>query len=81
MDINSIIQIPLFAVRAGTRCKIGRIGGKEDVRRHLNNLGFTVGEEITVMQESSGSVIVDVRGSRVAIDRSMTSKITIAPLT
>lgn len=78
-DANSSAGVPLFTARVGTRGKIGRIGGKEEVRRHLNDLGFTVGEVFTVLQECSGSVIVDIRGSRIALDRSMTSKIMFAP--
>lgn len=71
--------VPLFTAKVGTEGVISRISGKDDVKRHLNNLGFTIGEPITVTQECYGSVIVDVRGSRVAIDRSMTSKIMITP--
>ena len=71
--------VPLFTVKAGTRGRIGRIGGKEDLRRHLNALGFTVGEYVTVMQGGAGDFIVDIRGSRIAIDRSITSKIMISP--
>ena len=68
-DANIPIGVPLFSVKAGTRGKIGRIGGKDEVRRHLYDLGFTVGEYL----------IVDIRGSRIAIDRSITSKIMISP--
>ena len=68
--------VPLFMVKAGTR---GRIGGKDELRRHLNDLGFTVGEYLTVMQGCAGDLIVDIRGSRIAIDRSVTSMIMISP--
>ena len=71
--------VPLFMVKAGTRGRIGRIGGKDELRRHLNDLGFTVGEYLTVMQGCAGGLIVDIRGSRIAIDRSVTSRIMISP--
>ena len=71
--------VPLFMVKAGTRGRIGRIGGKDELRRHLNDLGFTVGEYLTVMQGCAGDLIVDIRGSRIAIDRSVTSRIMISP--
>lgn len=71
--------VPLFTVKVGTRGRIGRIGGKEELRRHLFDLGFTIGECLTVMQGSFGDFIVDIRGSRIAIDRSISSKIMISP--
>ena len=77
-DAPIAVGVPLFTVKPGTRCRIGRIGGKEELRRHLFNLGFTIGESLTVMQGSSGDLIVDIRGSRIAIDRSITSKIMIS---
>ena len=78
-DTPVTVGVPLFTVRPGTKGRIGRIGGKEELRRHLYDLGFTVGENITVMQGCAGDMIVDIRGSRIAIDRSVTSKIMISP--
>ena len=77
-DTNIPAGVPLFTVKAGTRGRIGRIGGKDELRRHLQNLGFTIGEYLTVMQGCAGDLIVDIRGSRIAIDRSVTSKIMIS---
>ena len=78
-DTNIPAGVPLLTVKAGTRGRIGRIGGKDELRRHLQNLGFTIGEYLTVMQVCAGDLIVDIRGSRIAIDRSVTSKIMISP--
>ena len=78
-DAHIPVGVPLFTVKAGTKGRIGRIGGKDELRRHLYDLGFTVGENITVMQGCAGDMIVDIRGSRIAIDRSVTSKIMISP--
>ncbi len=78
-DTSTPIGVPLLTVKVGTRGRIGRIGGKDELRRHLNDLGFTVGESLTVMQGCAGDMIVDIRGSRIAIDRSVTSKIMISP--
>ena len=54
---------------------IKRIGGREDTRRFLENLGFVVGGTVTVVSELGGNVIVNVKDSRVAVSREMASKI------
>ena len=52
-----------------------KIGGREDTRRFLENLGFVVGGGVTVISQISGNVIVNVKDSRVAISREMANKI------
>ena len=54
---------------------ISRIGGKEDVRRFLESLGFVVGGNVTVVSEIGGNIIVNVKESRVAIGKDMANKI------
>jgi len=61
-------------VNAGEPFTIKRIGGKE-VKRHLEELGFVVGGVVTVVSEINGSLIVNVKESRVAIGKDMASKI------
>ena len=55
-DTNIPAGVPLLTVKAGTRGRIGRIGGKDELRRHLQNLGFTIGEYLTVMQDRKSVV-------------------------
>lgn len=55
--------------------QIKRIGGKEEVKKFLENLGFVTGGIVTVVSDIGGSVIVNVRDSRVAIGRDMANKI------
>ena len=64
--------MPLSMVNAGEPFTIKRIGGKEEVKRHLEELGFVVGGVVTVV---NGSLIVNVKESRVAIGKDMASKI------
>ena len=64
--------MPLSMVNAGEPFTIKRIGGKEEVKRHL---GFVVGGVVTVVSEINGSLIVNVKESRVAIGKDMASKI------
>ena len=67
--------MPLSMVNAGEPYTIKKIGGKEEVRRHLENLGFVVGGLVTVISEINGSLIVNVKDSRVAIGKDMANKI------
>ena len=67
--------MPLSIVNAGEPYTIKKIGGKEEVRRHLENLGFVVGGVVTVVSEINGSLIVNVKDSRVAIGKDMANKI------
>ena len=54
---------------------IKKIGGKEETRRFLENLGFVVGGVVTVISEVGGNIIVNVKDSRVAIGKDMANKI------
>lgn len=67
--------MPLTMVKAGEQNTIRRIGGKEETRRFLENLGFVTGGMVTVVSENGGSLIVNVKDSRIAIGRDMANKI------
>ena len=45
------------------------------MRQHLFDLGFVIGENVTVINRIGGNVIVKVKESRVAISREMAEKI------
>ena len=49
--------------------------GKQDVKTHLENLGFVVGGAVTVINAIGGNVIVNVKDSRIAVSREMAQKI------
>lgn len=63
--------MPLTMVKEGEPNVIKRIGGKEDTRRFLENLGFVSGGTVTVVSMINGNMIVNVKDSRVAIGRDM----------
>ena len=67
--------MPLSMVKAGESNTIKRIGGKDEVRRFLENLGFVAGSKVTVISEIGGNMIVNVKDSRVAIGKDMANKI------
>ena len=70
-------MMPLTMAKEGEEAKIQRVGGKEEVRLHLENMGFAPGGRVKVISPISGNVIVNIKESRVAISREMANKIMI----
>ena len=70
-------MIPLMMAKAGEPVTIRKISGQDHVRRHLAELGFVVGADVTVISESAGNLIVQVQDSRMALDKSMATRIMI----
>ncbi len=68
-------MIPLSMVNTGETGLIKRITGNENTKHFLENLGFTEGSNVTVVSEIGGNIIVKIKESRVAIDKSMASRI------
>lgn len=68
-------MIPLTVARPGETNRILKITGRDEIRQHLAELGFVVGETVTVVSELAGNKIVAVKDSRIALDRSMTNRI------
>lgn len=68
-------MMPLTMVKAGEQNTIRGIGGREETRRFLNSLGFVPGGKVTVVSENGGSLIVNVKESRIAIGKDMANKI------
>ncbi len=68
-------MIPITFADQGKEQIIKKIGGTEEVRHHLANLGFTVGGTTTVINTLNGNLILKVKESRIAIDENMAKKI------
>ena len=68
-------MIPLTMAKEGETVTIRRISGLDQVRQHLGELGFVPGTEVTVVSVVSGNLIVQVKDSRVALDKSMANRI------
>ena len=68
-------MMPLTMAKTGETVTIHRISGKDEVRQHLAELGFVVGEAVTVVSELGGSLILSVKDSRIALDRGMAMRI------
>ena len=69
--------MPLSYATPGEEAVIRRIGGRPEVKKHLENLGFVVGGNVTVITALNGNVIVKVKESRVAVNDEMARKIMI----
>ena len=69
--------MPLTMAREGEVTSMKRVGGKDEVRRHLENMGFVPGTDVTVVSVNNGNVIVNVKEARVAISKEMANKILI----
>lgn len=67
--------MPLSMIKTGEPNVIRKVGGKEETRKFLENLGFVVGSRVTVVSEICGNMIVNIKDSRVAIGKDMASKI------
>ena len=70
-------MMPLTMAKAGETATIRKISGKDEVRQHLAELGFVADTTITVINEIAGNLILQVKNSRIALDRAMASRIMI----
>lgn len=69
--------MPLTMARPGETVTIRKITGKDEVRQHLAELGFVVDGTVTVVSEIAGNLILQVKDSRIALDKSMANRVMI----
>ena len=70
-------MMPLTMARPGETTVIRKITGRDEGRQQLAELGFVVDESVTVISEMAGNLILQVKDSRVAVDRTMANRIMI----
>ncbi|MDD3192852.1 MAG: FeoA family protein [Oscillospiraceae bacterium] len=68
-------MMPLTLANVGEENMIQKVGGNSEMKKHLEDLGFVAGGNVTVVSTISGNLIVNVKDSRVAISREMAAKI------
>ena len=68
-------MMPLILADPGEETIIRKVGGSPEMKKHLEDMGFTVGGAVTVMNTIGGNLIVKVKESRVAISKEMAAKI------
>ena len=69
--------MPLTMARAGEKNLIKKITGKDQTRQFLATLGFVEGESVTIISEMAGNLILNIKDTRVALDKSMANRIMI----
>lgn len=73
--------MPLSMMKLGERGRVLRISGGDAIRARLAELGFVVGQTLRVITMLEGNLIIDLKGSRVALGREMANRITVTPIT
>ena len=68
-------MMPLTMLRVGQTNSIKKINGADNVRRHLESLGFVAGEPVMLVSELGGNVILQIKDSRIALDKTMANRI------
>ena len=68
-------MMPLGMASVGDTNTIVKITGRDEVRQHLAELGFVVGEKVTVVSQMGGNMILSIKDSRVALDKTMAMRI------
>ena len=70
-------MMPLTMAKPGETNYIVKITGKDEVRQHLSELGFVVGERVTVVSAINGNMILQVKDCRIALGGDMANRILI----
>lgn len=70
--------MPLTMAKEGETVTIRKITGRDEVRQHLAELGFVVGESVTVISRLGGNLILQVKDSRIALDQTLAQRILVA---
>lgn len=71
------MNMPLVLAKIDETYKIIRLHGNDSLHNRLEELGFVVGAEVKVISNNNGNIIVEIKGSRIAIDRTLSTKIDI----
>ncbi len=69
--------MPLTLAAPGEVNTIKKVGGKPEMRKFLESLGFVAGGQVTIINRTGGNLIVNIKESRVAVSEEMATKIMI----
>ena len=68
-------MLPLTYANSGQAFIVSKINGKEDIKKHLEDLGLVAGTDVEVVSAQAGNLIIKVKGSRLAITSEMAQRI------
>ncbi len=68
-------MMPLNLAEVGQPQIIRKIGGSPEVKKHLEDLGFNIGGEVSIVSTLGGNLIVKVRESRIAVSDELARRI------
>jgi ferrous iron transport protein A len=77
MKVKEVVIMPLSLMKAGEKNTIKRITGQDETKRFLESLGFVVGSSVTVVSEIGGNMILNIKDTRVALDKNMARRIVV----
>lgn len=69
--------MPIYMAKIGQEYLVKKIGGLEETKRHLKNLGFVPGAQVSVVAIMNGNLIIQIKDARIAVSREMAGKIII----
>ncbi|MBR4670660.1 MAG: ferrous iron transport protein A [Butyrivibrio sp.] len=69
--------MPLSMGSIGELVSIKRITGNDETRQHLAELGFIIGELVSIVSKNGGNMIINVKDSRIALDKTLANRIMI----
>lgn len=75
MKLRGGSVMPITMMGIGETMAIKRIKGTDETRKFLKNLGFVMGESVTVVSDISGNMILNIKNTRIALDKSMANRI------
>lgn len=72
---TSVHQMPLSFLRGGETAVVAKVRGKNDLHHHLETLGFVEGARVKVVSVAAGDLIVEIKGTQVALNRQVAARI------
>lgn len=76
--MREVVYMPIYIAPSNRELEVKKIGAEEKIKKHLQELGITVGSKITLLSSMGGNVIVVVKEGRLCLDKSLASKILVA---
>lgn len=68
-------QVPLSFLRSGEQAYVVKVRGKEELQRHLENMGFVAGAQVKAVSQSAGNMIVEIKGTQIALSQQVALKV------